>query len=145
MASKFLNLSTDTTLGGNAPSDEIVASQKALKTYIDNNSGGDIDCGEIPELPVTITLITSGNGHARWWAVSATIGSETFDGFTRTGETRTFVAEKNQQYTLTLSGIDMMYIDDANNNHIAGNGGNTASYTFTATADTTYKLFAYNL
>lgn len=40
MASKFLNLSTDTTLGGNAPSDEIVSSQKALKTYIDNNAGG---------------------------------------------------------------------------------------------------------
>ena len=38
MASKFLNLSTDTTLGGNAPSDEIVSSQKALKTYIDNKT-----------------------------------------------------------------------------------------------------------
>ena len=36
MASKFLNLSTDTTLGGNVPSDEIVSSQKALKTYIDS-------------------------------------------------------------------------------------------------------------
>lgn len=32
---KFLNISTDTTLGGNAPSDEIVASQKAIKTAVD--------------------------------------------------------------------------------------------------------------
>lgn len=42
MASKFLNISTDTTLGGNSPSDEIVSSQKAIKTALDakviNNS-----------------------------------------------------------------------------------------------------------
>lgn len=40
MTSKFLNISTDTTLGGNSPSDETVASQKAIKTYVDNHSGG---------------------------------------------------------------------------------------------------------
>lgn len=39
---KFLNISTDTTLGGNSPSDDIVSSQKALKTYIDNNSGASV-------------------------------------------------------------------------------------------------------
>lgn len=37
---KYLNISTDSTLGGNSPSDEVVSSQKALKTYIDNHSGG---------------------------------------------------------------------------------------------------------
>lgn len=37
---KYLNLSTDTTLGGNSPSDVLAVSQKAVKTYIDNNSGG---------------------------------------------------------------------------------------------------------
>ena len=40
MASTFLNLSTDTTLGGNSPSDSVAVSQKAIKTYVDNNSGG---------------------------------------------------------------------------------------------------------
>lgn len=35
MATKFLNLSTDTTLGGVFPSDEIAVSQKAIKTKID--------------------------------------------------------------------------------------------------------------
>lgn len=40
MATKFLNLSTDTTLGGVSPSDELAVSQKAIKTYVDNNSGG---------------------------------------------------------------------------------------------------------
>ena len=36
---KFLNISVDNTLGGNSPSDETVSSQKAIKTYIDNNAG----------------------------------------------------------------------------------------------------------
>jgi len=34
MASKFLNISTDTTLGGNSPSDMVVSSQKAVKTAL---------------------------------------------------------------------------------------------------------------
>lgn len=37
---KFLNISTDTTLGGSSASDEVVSSQKALKAYIDAHSGG---------------------------------------------------------------------------------------------------------
>ena len=38
MPSKFLNLSTDTTLGGASPSDMLAPSQKAIKTYVDNNA-----------------------------------------------------------------------------------------------------------
>lgn len=34
--SKFLNISTDNTLGGDSASDDTVASQKAVKDYIDN-------------------------------------------------------------------------------------------------------------
>lgn len=37
---KFLNISTDNTLGGNSPSNEIVSSQKAIKEYVDNHGGG---------------------------------------------------------------------------------------------------------
>lgn len=33
---KFLNISTDNTLGGASPSDETVSSQKAIKAYVDN-------------------------------------------------------------------------------------------------------------
>lgn len=40
MASTFLNLSTDTTLGGNSPSDSVAVSQKAIKSYVDSQSGG---------------------------------------------------------------------------------------------------------
>ena len=35
MTSKFLNISTDTTLGGSSASDNTVASQKAVKAYAD--------------------------------------------------------------------------------------------------------------
>lgn len=37
---KFLNISTDNTLGGSSPSDETVSSQKAIKEYVDNHGGG---------------------------------------------------------------------------------------------------------
>ena len=41
---KYLNLDTDTTLGGDNASDQVVSSQKALKTYIDSRpSGGTVD------------------------------------------------------------------------------------------------------
>lgn len=44
--SKFLNISTDNTLGGSSASDDTVSSQKAIKEYVDNHGGGgsaDID------------------------------------------------------------------------------------------------------
>lgn len=37
---KFLNISTDNTLGGNSPSNEVVPSQKAIKEYVDTHGGG---------------------------------------------------------------------------------------------------------
>ena len=39
MPSKFLNISVDNTLGGNSPSDTIVSSQKAIKEYVDTQTG----------------------------------------------------------------------------------------------------------
>ena len=35
---QFRNLSLDDTLGGNSPSDYVIPSQKAIKTYVDNNA-----------------------------------------------------------------------------------------------------------
>lgn len=37
--SKFLNISTDTNLGGNSASDDTVSSQKAVKAYVDSQTG----------------------------------------------------------------------------------------------------------
>ena len=39
MSSRFLNISTDNTLGGGSASDEIVSSQKAIKEYVDSHGG----------------------------------------------------------------------------------------------------------
>lgn len=39
---KFLNISVDNNLGGDNASDSIISSQKAIKTYIDSKSGGDL-------------------------------------------------------------------------------------------------------
>lgn len=36
---KFLNISTDTTLGGSSPADDVVSSQKAIKSYVDSQTG----------------------------------------------------------------------------------------------------------
>lgn len=36
---KFKNISTDNTLGGDSPSDEILSSQKAIKEYVDSQTG----------------------------------------------------------------------------------------------------------
>ena len=48
MASKFLNISTDTTLGGSSPSDDTVVSQKAIKEYVDQHGGGGGGSSNIP-------------------------------------------------------------------------------------------------
>lgn len=50
-------LSTDTTLGGNSPSDVISPSEKAIKTYVDNHAGG----GSLEDLSdVSVSTATSG-------------------------------------------------------------------------------------
>lgn len=50
-------LSTDTTLGGNSPSDIISPSEKAIKTYVDNHAGG----GSLEELSdVSLSSLASG-------------------------------------------------------------------------------------
>ena len=47
MVSKFLNISTDTTLGGNGAGDDTVASQKAIKGYVDGIAAGKINTSAI--------------------------------------------------------------------------------------------------
>lgn len=47
MVSKFLNISTDTTLGGSGAGDDTVVSQKAIKGYVDNMAAGKINTSAI--------------------------------------------------------------------------------------------------
>lgn len=57
MSSKFLNISTDNTLGGGSPSNEVVSSQKAIKEYVDSHSGGGAsrNVGEIVKSTIPLT------------------------------------------------------------------------------------------
>ena len=57
VATPNYGLSTDTTLGGNSPSDIISPSEKAIKTYVDNHAGG----GSLEDLSdVSVSTATSG-------------------------------------------------------------------------------------
>lgn len=61
---KFLNVSTDNTLGGNSPSDQLVPSQKAIKEYVDNHGGGEVTSvngrtGAVTGLEETSNKVTS--------------------------------------------------------------------------------------
>lgn len=51
------DLDVDTSLGGNSASDYVIPSQKAIKTYVDNNSGG----GTATDVQINGTSITSSN------------------------------------------------------------------------------------
>ena len=51
------DLDTDTLLGGNSASDYVKPSQKAIKTYVDNHSGG----GTATDVQINGTSITSSN------------------------------------------------------------------------------------
>lgn len=71
---KFLNISTDNTLGGNTPSDVIVSSQKAIKEYVDNHGGGgsvDIDNSTITKNSddeiQAVAVIDQNTGIAKTW------------------------------------------------------------------------------
>ena len=78
---KFLNISTDTTLGGNSPSDETVSSQKALKTYIDAHSSGSPSWGSITgTLSNQTDLQTALNGKANDSDVVKLTGNQTIYG-----------------------------------------------------------------
>lgn len=63
MTSKFLNISTDTTLGGSSASDNTVASQKAVKSYADTKQDTITSSNKLPASLVSglATVATSGS------------------------------------------------------------------------------------
>lgn len=74
---KFLNISTDNTLGGSSASDETVSSQKAIKEYVDNHGGGGAQSlSDIAEAGTGISF--SGGGYQTDYTVggSPTISSD---------------------------------------------------------------------
>ena len=61
MPSKFFNLSTDTTLGGNSPSDEIIPSQKAVNIALESKADGSAVVYKSASAQQTISL-SAGTG-----------------------------------------------------------------------------------
>jgi hypothetical protein len=48
---RYTNLNMDTTLGGSSASDEVIASQKAIKSYVDENDKDNIT--EMEDVDIT--------------------------------------------------------------------------------------------
>ena len=63
MAGKYLDLDLDLNLGGNNPSHTTVASQKAIKSYVDTKVNAIVDTNKLQDQKdVTITNPTNGQG-----------------------------------------------------------------------------------
>lgn len=73
---KFLNISTDDTLGGSSASDETVSSQKAIKGYVDNNS--------LPSQTGQSGKYLTTNGTSASWATVSGGATMTYDSTTET-------------------------------------------------------------
>lgn len=69
MASKFLNISTDNTLGGNSPSYNKAVSEKAIKEYVDNNVGSILP----NQTGQSGKFLTTNGSTANWAKVQGTV------------------------------------------------------------------------
>lgn len=103
---KFLNISTDNTLGGNSPSDETVSSQKAIKAYVDNNSGG------LPSQTGNAGKFLTTDGTSASWATVSGSGANTdLSNLTSTGKVNsaTFPMPSSSYTDLTLGATGATY------------------------------------
>lgn len=77
---RFLNISTDTTLGGNSPSDEVVSSQKAISTKIATKQDTLVSGTNIKTVNGN-SLLGSGDitisGSVAWGNITGTITDQT--------------------------------------------------------------------
>lgn len=77
---KFLNISTDTALGGNSPSDDVVSSQKAIKTKIDTKQDTLVSGANIKTVNGN-SLLGAGDitisGSVSWGNITGNITSQT--------------------------------------------------------------------
>lgn len=77
---KFLNISTDTTLGGASPSDEIVSSQKAISTALATKQATLVSGTNIKTVNGN-SLLGSGNitisGSVAWGNITGTLSNQT--------------------------------------------------------------------
>lgn len=77
---KFLNISTDTTLGGNSPADDVVSSQKAISTALATKQATLVSGTNIKTVNGN-SLLGSGDitisGGVAWGNITGTLSNQT--------------------------------------------------------------------
>lgn len=142
---KFLNISTDNTLGGNSASDEVVSSQKAVKDYIAGQTGMTVD----QTYDGTSTNAQSGTAVAGLLEAIYPVGS-VYIGTQATCPMSTVMS--GTTWTLVSSGKALWTGNGSNGNstiaagipnhiHLAGNNGNNQGW-FVASNNKTAISFA---
>ena len=107
---KFLNISTDNTLGGSSASDDTVSSQKAVKDYVDSHAGGSPQWGNITgTLSNQTDLQTALNGKANDADVVKLTGDQTVAGI------KTFSSELKRTATFNAVASNAITLTDNNN------------------------------
>ena len=132
MPSKFLNISTDTTLGGSSASDSTVSSQKAIKAYVDSQIGTAPAFANITGQPTDNTNLAS--------ALNAKYDASNPNGYTSNIGTVTSVNNTSPDSGGNVS----LTIPTVNNATLTITQGGTTKGTFTANAssDVTIALDA---
>ena len=102
MTSKFLNISTDNTLGGASPSDETVVSQKAIKDYVDNHGGTTYTAGTGIDITSDVISVDS--------TVVTTNTNQDITGV------KTFIGDKRIKFKQSLVGNKLGFTLYDNNN-----------------------------
>ena len=111
MPSKFLNISTDTTLGGSSASDSTVSSQKAIKAYVDSQTGTAPAFANITGQPTDNTNLAS--------ALNAKYDASNPNGYTSNVGTVTSVnntsPDSGGNVTLSIPTVDQAYSASSTN------------------------------
>ena len=91
----FKNISTDNTLGGNSPSDDVVSSQKAIKDYVDSFSGANTSLSN---------LTVAGNN----FCAHAGLPGTTYNNLTLGADGSVYLAPADGYFCLSVSsfGVD---------------------------------------
>lgn len=119
MTSKFLNISTDTTLGGSSASDNTVASQKAVKAYADTKQDAITSSNKLQASLVSglATVATSGSyNDLSNKPTIPTVNNATIT-FTQGGTTK-------GTFTLNQSSDKVIALDAGSSSYTAGTGIN---------------------
>ena len=110
---KFLNISTDTTLGGTSAADDVVVSQKAIKTYVDNSGGGGTP---LPDQTGNAGKFLTTDGTSASWGEALTNKATGNASFSINSSTGNYVYAITPQTTFTSEYLTMFGYNASGNN-----------------------------